>query len=91
MQPNIVSQIRNPTTGNITVTEPTPIRQVLSSRTAEQLMEMSEYTVTDGTGGRARVTGFSVGGKSGTSEPPVGREEQGLIASFVRNVSYGRY
>jgi len=83
MQPNIVRQVRNTETGVVTITEPTEVRQVLSSRTAELLMEMSEYTVTDGTGGHARVTGFSVGGKSGTSEPPVGREYQGVIASFV--------
>jgi len=46
-------------------------------------MEASVSAVTDGTGGHARVPGFTVGGKSGTSEPPVGREYLGFIASFI--------
>ena len=83
MQPNIVDRVRDTNTNVVTVTDPIEVRQVLSSRTAELLMEMSEYTITDGTGSRASVPGFVVGGKSGTSEPPVGREEEGFIASFV--------
>ena len=91
MEPNIVSQVRNTETGVITVTEPTPVRQVLSSRTAEQLMEMSLYTVTDGTGGRARVPGFVVGGKSGTSEPPVRKTRRRFHCFICRNDSNCRY
>ncbi len=27
--------------------------------------------------------GYSIGGKTGTSEPPVGREEDGYVASYI--------
>ena len=39
--------------------------------------------VEEGTGGRAKVTGYEVGGKSGTSEPPQDHKENGYTASFV--------
>ena len=83
MQPNIISKIENPNTGAITQTEPTQLRQVISKETADQMMEMMEYVVTDGTGKYAQVEGFSVGGKSGTSEPLSDNEEQGYVASFI--------
>ena len=83
MKPNIIKEIRNPATGATTTTEPTPVRQVISKETAETLMEMTEYVVTDGTGSPAKVSGYSVGGKSGTSEPSPGNEEAGYVASFI--------
>lgn len=39
--------------------------------------------VTDGSGRRADVAGYSIGGKTGTSEPPVGKPEEGYIASYI--------
>ena len=39
--------------------------------------------VTDGTGRNAKVAGYSIGGKSGTSEPRPGKEEEGYVASFI--------
>ena len=47
------------------------------------MKKMMQKVVTDGTGKHAAVKGFSIGGKSGTSEPPVGRESDGYIASFI--------
>ena len=48
---------------------------------------MMESVVTKGTGQHAAVTGYSIGGKSGTSEPPEGKEDQGYVASFVAVIS----
>ena len=42
-----------------------------------------QSVVINGTGKRAAVKGYSVGGKSGTSEPPVGNKEAGYVASFA--------
>ena len=39
--------------------------------------------VTDGTGKTAAVQGYTVGGKSGTSEPVEAKVEDGYVASFV--------
>ena len=83
MQPRIVKEIKNSDTGAVTTIEPKEIRQVISKETAETMMEMLEYVVTDGTGRYAEVSGYSVGGKSGTSEPLSGNEDEGYIASFI--------
>ena len=83
MKPRIVKEIKNTDTGSITTIEPTKVRQVISKETAEQMMEMLEYVVTNGTGQYAKVSGYSVGGKSGTSEPLSGNKEDGYVASFI--------
>ena len=47
-------------------------------------MDMLEYVVAEGTGKYARVQGYSVGGKTGTSEPRAGREDiDGYVATYV--------
>ena len=83
MQPRIVKEIKNTDTGAITIIEPNAVRQVISKETAESLMDMLETVVTDGTGKYAKITGYSIGGKTGTSEPLSGNEEEGYVASFV--------
>ncbi len=42
-----------------------------------------ESVVLDGSGRHAAVSGYSIGGKTGTSEPPDGKEEEGYVASYV--------
>ncbi len=83
MEPRIVKEITNTDTGAVTTIEPKEIRQVISKETADTMMDMLEYVVTDGTGKYAKVQGYSVGGKSGTSEPLSEDEKSGFVASFV--------
>lgn len=83
MKPRIVKEIKNTDTGAVTTVQPTQVRQVISKETADTMMDMLEYVVTDGTGKYAKVAGYSVGGKSGTSEPLSGSEDQGYVASFI--------
>ncbi len=83
MEPRIIKQIEDTDTGAITAIEPAKVRQVLSKETSETLLGMLEYVVTDGTGRYARVSGYSVGGKSGTSEPLNSDSEEGYVASFI--------
>jgi len=82
MEPRIIKQLEDVDTKSITALETKKVRQVLSKETCETLLEMLEYVVTDGTGGYAEVSGYSVGGKSGTSEPLDGSDE-GYVASFI--------
>ena len=84
MKPRIVKQITNTDTGAITNIEPTEVRQVISKETSAKVKSMMESVVTEGTGGRGAVSGYSIGGKTGTSEPVAGKEEtEGYVASYV--------
>ena len=82
MQPQIIDSTST-STGEVNYVENKTIRQVISSQTANQLKSMMESVVTDGTGRSAAVQGYSVGGKSGTSEPTAGNIDSGYVASFA--------
>ena len=83
VEPKIVKQIENTDTGSIEVIETEVIRQVISKETADKVKNMMQSVVTDGTGKRAQVAGYSIGGKSGTSEPRPDRVQDGYAASFI--------
>ena len=83
VEPKIVKQIENTDTGSIDVVETTKIRQVISKDTADKVKNMMLSVVTDGTGRNAKVAGYSIGGKSGTSEPKENHKEEGYVASFI--------
>lgn len=83
MQPRIVKEITNSDTGAITTVDPVTVRQVISKETSEEVKTMMEYVATTGTGQNAKVAGYSIGGKTGTSEPPENRPEDGYVASYV--------
>ena len=83
LQPRIVKQVTNTETGAITEMPVTEVRQVISKQTADKVKSMMESVVTEGTGRHAAVTGYSIGGKSGTSEPIYTNTEDGYVASFV--------
>ena len=83
LQPRIVKQITNTETGAVTEIPVTEVRQVISKQTADQVKSMMESVVTEGTGKHAAVTGYAIGGKSGTSEPIYTNTDAGYVASFV--------
>lgn len=68
MEPYIVSEITD-SQGNVVLKqEPTVLRQVISSETSRTMCTLMESVVTEGTAKNAQVYGFSIGGKTGTSE-----------------------
>lgn len=83
LEPTLVKSMSNPDTGEVINTETKKVRQVISSQTSDQLRKIMQSVVINGTGKRAAVKGYSVGGKSGTSEPPVGNKQAGYVASFA--------
>ena len=83
LQPRIVKQITNTDTGAVTEIPVTEVRQVVSKQTAQDVKSMMESVVTSGTGGHAAVSGYSIGGKTGTSEPIYTQTEDGYVASYV--------
>ncbi len=83
MQPRIVKELKDTSTGAVQTIEPVTVRQVISKETSEKMLDMLESVVTDGTGRYAQVKGYSIAGKTGTSEPSPGAEDQGNVASFA--------
>ena len=84
MKPRIVKSITNTDTGAVTNIDTEQVRQVISSETASKVKSMMQSVVEDGTGWRGGVTGYTVGGKTGTSEPRAGREDiDGYVATYV--------
>ncbi len=90
LQPQIVDQITNTDTGEITTFNTQEVRQVFSKETADKVASMMESVVEVGTGKKVKyddsvkdnMSGYSVGGKTGTSEPINGSSD-GYVASFL--------
>lgn len=83
MEPRIVKSITNTDTGEITTVPTTAVRQVVSKTTSEEIKSMMQSEVEVGTGKKGLVAGYTVGGKTGTSEPSQSNTEEGYVASFV--------
>lgn len=83
MKPRIVKEIINTDTNAVTTIDTVEVRQVISAETASSMLDMMESVVTDGTGRTGNVKGYSVGGKTGTSEPPLDDKSFGYVNSFV--------
>ena len=83
MQPRIVKSVTNTDTGAVTEVSTKEVRQVISKETAGEVKSMMESVVTVGTGKHAAVTGYSIGGKTGTSEPTEANKDEGYVASYV--------
>ena len=89
MQPYVVRQLLNPDGSVAYEREPKLVRQVISETTSQKLCQILEQVVgdpNDGTGRNAAVTGYRIGGKTGTSEKvsleaQTGQKE--YIVSFI--------
>ncbi len=62
-------------------TQPEVVRQVVSRQTSQRAADILEQVVSKGTGKNAYVTGYRIGGKTGSSE--VKQEEDHTIVSFM--------
>lgn len=82
LQPRIVKQYTNTDTGAVTKVPVTKVRQVVSAETAKEVRSLMESVVTDGSGRHAAVQGYSIGGKTGTSEPIYTQKDNGYVASY---------
>ena len=88
LQPYIVSEIVDSEGSTVVKNEPKVLRQVISEETSATMCTMMEYVVTDGTASKAKVPGYRVGGKTGTSEKmdvfdEFGKLVEDKICSFV--------
>ena len=71
IKPRIVKSIQNSITGEITDTPIETGEEIISKENAEKVLSMMNSVVSEGTGKNARVEGYQVGGKTGTSEDGV--------------------
>jgi len=81
VKPRVVKAILDEKTGEI---EEMPIEKserVISKETSEAVLSMMESVVSEGTGKGAKVEGYRIGGKTGTSEDGVNTNK--YIASFM--------
>ena len=69
--PRIVKASTDSQTGEKTEIEPQYGEQVISKENAEKVLSMMESVVSEGTGKNAKVAGYRIGGKTGTSEDGV--------------------
>jgi stage V sporulation protein D (sporulation-specific penicillin-binding protein) len=68
MQPRLVKGLADDD-GNVTEDfEPKVVRQVISEQTAEEVMKIMEFVVSESGGKVAAVPGYRIGGKTGTAE-----------------------
>ncbi len=67
-QPYVVEQVVDDDGTVIYQHDNTPIRQVISEETSAKVRECLEYVVSEGTGSNAQVTGYRIGGKTGTAD-----------------------
>ena len=81
MKPRLVKEIIDSTTGEKKEIEPVEAGRVISEETAKNVLSMMESVVAEGTGKNARVEGYSVGGKTGTSEDGVNTNK--YVTSFI--------
>ena len=68
MEPYIVSEVMDAQGNTVLKQEPTLVRRVISEETSKMMCQLLESVVTEGTAKNAAVAGFSIGGKTGTSE-----------------------
>ena len=88
LEPYLVSEVIDADGNTVLKQEPTVLRQVISQETSEIMCQLLKSVVTEGTAKNAGVVGFSVGGKTGTSEKIDVLDENGKptldkIVSFV--------
>lgn len=88
LEPYIVEQVQDVNGAIVQQNGRTVLRQVISEETSATMREMLEHVVVGGTAGNAKVSGYRIGGKTGTSEKIDEFDENGQpvddkIVSFV--------
>ena len=83
MQPYLVSDILAPDGTVLEHRDPACKQQVIHPETSAVMREMMEAVVLYGGGRNAQISGYRVGGKSGTSQKLDSADEKARIASFV--------
>ncbi|MBQ7950594.1 MAG: PASTA domain-containing protein [Clostridia bacterium] len=82
MKPHLLKNITDASGTILQSFDPEEVRQVISPQTSQIMRSLMEAVVSEGTGNKAYLEGFRIGGKTGTSEK-IPRGNQKYVASFV--------
>jgi peptidoglycan glycosyltransferase len=75
MKPYLVREITAPDLSTLDTTNPDEFSQATTPEVAAQLQQMMVSVVENGTGRAAKLSGVTVGGKTGTAENGSGRKD----------------
>ncbi len=81
LEPYVVSRVVNSNHEVVYSNERTVKRQVISNSTSDFLRKSLRETITDGTGKKVNVEGYTIGGKTGTAQQGI-RSENEYVVSF---------
>lgn len=80
-KPHVVKQLRSDTGEVVSNVEPTMVKQTVSKETSDKLRKYMKQTVDSGTGTKAKMKDYTVGGKTGTAQK-LPRKDGTYIVSF---------
>ncbi len=81
-QPHMVKKVIDDNGDTVQSVEATPLKQTISKQTSDKLKGYLYKTVSEGTGKKAKVPGYSMGGKTGTAQKGK-RENKKYVVSFI--------
>ena len=80
--PYLVDQVLDDKGNVVSQHESTPVRQVVSKETSDEVRQCLEYVVASGTGKNGQVAGYRIGGKTGTADK-TGDPNHNVVVSFM--------
>ena len=84
MKPRIIKKLMDKDGKTVKTYRTEQVRKVISSKTASEMRKIMEYVVSEGGGGTAKITGYRIGGKTGTANKAKnGRYTSETWSSFV--------
>src|SRR5258707_1793474 len=83
MRPYLVDKAQAPDLSNAFTAQPRQLRAPVSGQVAGNLQQMMESVVQNGTGKNAQISGFQVGGKTGTAQNSADDVDHGWFIGVV--------